>query len=82
MAEAWGLMHESVGEADRRRLVVWKPSRGRRSLKPSMLEGLSSSDEGGEGGGEEAGGDDSAGGSSGHAGAAAAAATSVAPALD
>ncbi|PSC71441.1 Meiotic recombination SPO11-2 [Micractinium conductrix] len=77
MAEAWGLMHESVGEADRRRLVVWKPSRGRRSLKPSMLEGLSSSDEGGEGGGEEAGGDDSAGGSSGHAGAAAAAATSV-----
>lgn len=28
MAESWGLMHESRGEGGRRRLVVWKPSRG------------------------------------------------------
>lgn len=28
MAESWGLMHESTGEGGRRRLVVWKPSRG------------------------------------------------------
>lgn len=38
MAEGWGLMHESTGEGDGRRLVVWKPSRSRRSLKPFMLE--------------------------------------------
>lgn len=30
MAEARGLMHESVGEGGARRLVVWKPSRSRR----------------------------------------------------
>lgn len=30
MAEARGLMHESVGEGGERRLVVWKPSRSRR----------------------------------------------------
>ena len=52
MAEAIGLMHESTGEAHRRRLVVWKPSRSRRSLKPSMLAGASSdSDSDGGGGG-------------------------------
>ncbi|KAL4426525.1 hypothetical protein ABPG77_008383 [Micractinium sp. CCAP 211/92] len=43
MAESWGLMHESRGEGGRRRLVVWKPSRGCKTLKPSMLEGWSSS---------------------------------------
>ena len=61
MAEAWGFMHESVGEGERRKLVVWKPSRGRKSLKPSMLEGLgsssSSSSSGSDGEGQvEAGG--------------------------
>lgn len=51
MAEQWGLMHQSAGEGARRRLVVWKPSRSRRSLKPEMLEGLSSdSEEEGDGG--------------------------------
>lgn len=30
MAEARGLMHESVGEGGERRLMVWKPSRSRR----------------------------------------------------
>lgn len=44
MAESWGLMHESVGEGSRRRLVVWKPSSSRRSLKPGRLEGRLSSD--------------------------------------
>ncbi|KAL4458535.1 hypothetical protein ABPG75_013400 [Micractinium tetrahymenae] len=43
MAESWGLMHESRGEGGRRRLVVWKPSRGCKTLKPGMLEGWSSS---------------------------------------
>lgn len=42
--QSWGLMHESVGEGARRKLVVWKPSRGCKSLKPSMLKGWSSSD--------------------------------------
>ena len=37
LAESWGLMHESVGAEPQRCLVVWKPSRSRRSLKPSML---------------------------------------------
>lgn len=45
MAEGWGLMHASQGEAERRRLVVWKPSRSRKSLKPGML--LDGSDGGG-----------------------------------
>lgn len=43
MAESWGFMHESHGEGARRKLVVWKPSRGMKSLKPAMLEGWSSS---------------------------------------
>lgn len=47
MAESWGLMHESTGEGANRRLVLWKPSRSRRSLKPSMLAGASSDSEGG-----------------------------------
>lgn len=56
LAEGWGLMHESVGEGGARRLVVWKPSRTRRSLKPEMLQAAAahSSDSEGEGGGGEA----------------------------
>ncbi|PRW60034.1 hypothetical protein C2E21_1569 [Chlorella sorokiniana] len=50
MAEARGLMHESVGESGARRLVVWKPSRSRRSLKPSMLQGAVSDGDDGSGG--------------------------------
>lgn len=62
LAESWGLMHESTGEGASRRLVLWKPSRSRRSLKPSMLQGASSDSDGGDdapsssgGGGSSAG---------------------------
>ena len=45
LAESWGLMHESQGVGARRKLIVWKPSRCRQSLKPAMLlEASSDSD--------------------------------------
>lgn len=53
MAESWGLMHESTGEGGRRRLVVWKPSRGCKTLKPGMQEGWSSSGSDEEAAGKE-----------------------------
>lgn len=56
LAEGWGLLHESKGEGARRKLVVWKPSRSQRSLKPSMLEGCSSDSGDGDGGVGDGGG--------------------------
>ncbi|GAB4821868.1 hypothetical protein N2152v2_008914 [Parachlorella kessleri] len=41
VAEAWGLMHQSYGEGAERHIIVWKPSRTRRSLKASMVLGAS-----------------------------------------
>ena len=72
LAEGWGLMHESTGEGAARRLVVWKPSRSRRSLKPAMLDGCCSSGSEGERGGEIDERGESSGSAAGEAGSEAA----------
>eukprot|EP00887_Chlorella_sp_A99_P004506 scaffold34.g4506.t1 len=58
LCEAWGLMHQSVGAPPQRRLLVWKPSRARRSLKPEMLQrhGIEADDAAAAVGGAGAGG--------------------------
>lgn len=72
LAEGWGLMHKSAGEGGARRLVVWKPSRTRRTLKPAMAqfsdsEGEGDSGEAGSGAADEAGGNATAAGEQGAA---------------